>query len=82
MIEVSGVRSSCETSPMNSSFSRSSSRSCSFCALSSSACVASACSALICAVTSREMPNVPMIWPWVSSSGILVVDTQASSRPL
>ncbi len=28
------------------------------------------------------MPNVPMIWPWLSSSGILVVDTQASARPL
>ena len=34
IIDVSGVRSSCETRPMNSSFIPSSSRSRSFCALS------------------------------------------------
>jgi len=76
MIEVSGVLSSCETAAMNSSLSRSSSRSCSFCALSSDACLASVLSALTWAVTSREMPKVPMIWPSSSSSGIFVVDTR------
>lgn len=81
MIEVSGVRSSCETSATNSSFSRSSSRSRSFWAPSSPAWRASALSALIWAVMSRLIPNVPMILPCSSRSGILVVDTQASGRP-
>ena len=82
MIEVSGVRNSCETRAMNSSFSTSSSRRRSFWTLSCSVCWVRACSAMICGVTSRVIPNVPMIFPKSSTSGILVVDTQASSRPL
>ena len=42
---------------------------------------ARAFSALIWAVTSREMPNVPMIRPLSSRSGIFVLDTQASAWP-
>ena len=42
---------------------------------------ASALSALTCAVTSREMPNVPMIRPSASRRGIFVLDTQQSGRP-
>ena len=81
MIEVSGVRSSCETRATNSSFSRSSSRSRSFWAPRSPACQASALSALIWAVMFREIPNVPMISPWSPRSGAFVVDTQVSGRP-
>ena len=66
---------------MNSSFSRSSSRSLWFLAISWRACSASVFSALFCAVTSREIPKVPMIRPPESRSGIFVVDTQVSVRP-
>ena len=64
-----------------SSFSRSSSRSFSFLAISWRACSASVFSALVCAVTSREMPKVPMIRLRASRSGIFVVSTQVSVRP-
>lgn len=82
VIEVSGVRSSCETRATNSSFSRSSSRSCSFWALSSPAWRARAVSAMIWALISRVIPNVPMISPRSLRRAIFVVDTQASGRPV
>jgi len=40
----------------------------------------SACSATIWAVTSREIPKLPTIWPSSSRSGNFVVETQASGR--
>ena len=84
MIEVSGVRSSCETRATNSSFSRSSSRSRSFWALSSPAWRARASSAMIWAVMSRVKRKVPTISHHAAASrrGIFVVDTQASAGGL
>ena len=91
-IDVSGVRSSCETSAMNSSFSRSSSRSRSFCsaraccapsasarATRSFASVASSCAwcCLRC-VMSREITAAPATTPASSRIGEAVSETSTS----